>query len=138
MAKASSPVRLEKSLMDSAKLAGSRHHRSVTEQVEYWADLGRSVSNVIDPDTLLKIASGLVRVQVEEIHTPAVDPEEVFASLEADRSSGRLSARVTSSAVKYQASAAHPGKLERISTDGSIDIGQFTNGVFTPEPRMEP
>lgn len=137
MAKASSPVRLEKDLMASAKTEGGRFHRSATEQVEYWADLGRNVSKVIDPDVILKIAAGLVRVRVEEVTAPVVDPDDVFASLDADRASGRLSAAVTTSAVKYQASTTHPGQLERISADGRIDIGQFANGVFVPAPGAE-
>ncbi|MFT6916051.1 MAG: hypothetical protein ACJAWL_002368 [Motiliproteus sp.] len=130
MAKAASPVRLEKNLMEAAKVVGDIYHRSAAEQVEYWADIGRNLSKMIDPDTLVQIAAGLARVNVEQVAAPVVNPEDVFASLETDRASGRLAAVVTASAVKYQASASHRGLLERISPGGGVETGSFTNGVF--------
>lgn len=49
MAKAASPVRLQKSLVDAATVAGQQFNRSTAEQIEYWADLGRRVAAVLDP-----------------------------------------------------------------------------------------
>jgi hypothetical protein len=49
MAKAASPIRLQKELMQAAELTAKRFHRSTAEQIEYWADLGRSVSSTLDP-----------------------------------------------------------------------------------------
>jgi hypothetical protein len=44
MAKAASPIRLQEELMQAAESTAKRFHRSTAEQIEYWADLGRSVS----------------------------------------------------------------------------------------------
>ena len=59
-----------------------------------------------------------------------IDAEEVFKELEAKRGSGVLSLEVSSSAVRYQTSNTHQGKLECILTDGTIVIGHFIDGCF--------
>ena len=62
----------------------------------------------------------------------AIDPEEVFTKVEADRKSGELSKKVTTAKLVYQASV-HAGYIEQICTEtGARMIGTFTNGVFTP------
>ena len=130
MAKAASPIRLQKDLMDDAALTGKRYHRSASEQVEYWASIGRRISDVIDPDTLLSVAAGLVRVQVEPVYGQAINPELVFQNLERERKQGTLADKITTSAIKYQASNAHPGYLERIDENNCTTIGQFKEGKF--------
>lgn len=132
MAKAASPVRLQADLMEAAALTGKRSHRSSAEQIEYWAGIGRSVGKVLNPDSLLAVSAGLARVIVEPVIASHVDPEQVFAALERDRKSGALAQSVSQSTVRYQASDSHPGQLEQITTDGTITIGQFKEGVFTP------
>jgi len=130
MAKALSPVRLQDDLMQAAKLTGDRFHRSTAEQIEYWADIGRKVSKVLDPDTLISVTTGLAQVKVEPIYGKAVDPDEVFNLLEAQRQQGTLTQAVTSNTIKYQSSLNHPGYLEQIDLKGNVSIGQFKNGEF--------
>lgn len=132
MAKSSSPVRLQDDLMQAATIAGSRFHRSAAEQVEHWASLGRQINRFIDTDTLLKVSMGLVRLKVEPTVGQPVDPEAVFAAVETDRATGELSKKITSSAVRYHASAAHPGYLEQVDEKGNRIVGSFKNGTFTP------
>lgn len=130
MAKASSPVRLQNDLMQAAKLTGERFHRSTAEQIEYWADIGRKVSTVLDPDTLISIATGLTQVKVEPIYGKPIDPDDVFNFLEAQRQQGTLTQTVTNSAIKYQSSLTQLGYLERIDQNGNVLVGQFENGEF--------
>jgi len=130
MAKAMSAVRLQNDLMQAVKLTGERFHRSTAEQIEYWADIGRKVSTVLDPDTLLSISTGLTKVKVEPIYGKPIDPDEVFKSLDAQRQQGILTKAVTASALKYQSSLAQPGYLERIDQNGNVLVGQFKNGEF--------
>jgi len=130
MPKALSPVRLQEDLMQAAKLTGDRFHRSTAEQIEYWADLGRKVSKVLDPDTLISISTGLAQVKVEPIYGTPIDPDDVFNSLEAQRQQGTLTQAVTSSAIKYQSSLVHLGYLEQIDQKGNVSVGQFKNGEF--------
>jgi len=132
MAKAASPVRLQEELMQAASLTGARSHRSAAEQVEYWASLGRQIANFVDPDTLLEVAAGLARLKVEPTVSQSIDPEAVFAAVEADRRSGVLSKKVTTASIRYQASVTHPGYLEQIDENGARTVGTFNNGAFTP------
>ncbi|MDO6594422.1 hypothetical protein [Neptuniibacter sp. 1_MG-2023] len=132
MAKAHSPLRLDANLVEQAKLSGKHLHRSTAEQIEYWADIGRSVSKVITPETLLQLYAGLVKVKVEPVDGPTVDPDRLFDILEDDRVAGCLQDNITSSSLRYQASAQYPGMLEQIALDGTVIVGQFENGKFTP------
>ena len=63
---------------------------------------------------------------------PAINPDDVFAALEQERKSGTLTASINGAEVRYQTSVAHPGQLEQVSADGSVIVGQFSMGTFTP------
>lgn len=130
MAKAASPVRLEKELMQAAALAGSTLHRSAAEQIEYWADLGRKVAKVLTPDDLLAVSAGLARISLQANSGEPLDVDSVFATLEEQRESGALSEAIQSNSVRYQASSSNPGLLEQVHPDGSVLLGQFANGQF--------
>ncbi|RLA39565.1 MAG: hypothetical protein DRR42_27035 [Gammaproteobacteria bacterium] len=133
MAKSASPVRLQAELMESARVNGSIQHRSAAEQIEYWADIGRKVSRNIDPDALLAVEAGLAHIKVEKIKSAAVDPESVFAALDANRESGELASAIAEqSPIRYQASKNNPGLLEQIDEAGRKVVGQFLEGEFVP------
>jgi len=132
VAKAASPVRLQQGLMEAAIVAGEQLHRSATEQIEYWADLGRRVAGVLDPLKLAEIAAGIATVRVEPTVAPPLDPGAVFAALERRRERGDLVSAVATGYPRYQAAAAYPGYLEQVATDGTRTVGMFHNGVFTP------
>lgn len=132
MAKAASPVRLQKDLMDAATLAGDLLHRSAAEQIEYWADLGRKIARFVDPDKLLEIQSGLAHLKVVPNTVAPINADDIFSALEARRRMGELSRSVTTATPSYQASITHPGYLEQIDKNDHRTIGMFQNGVFTP------
>lgn len=133
MAKASSPIRLQQDLMQAAESTGKRFHRSTAEQIEYWADLGRSVSSALNPDVVLSIKSGLTRLNVEPVLSTPIDADLIFSELDVQRDNGELASHVTGSHVRYQSSLAHPGRLECIDRTGQITVGQFVNGRFVAE-----
>ncbi|WP_372782116.1 hypothetical protein [Litorivivens sp.] len=133
MPKANSPVRIQRGLMADATAVGKAHHRSAAEQIEYWADIGRKVSKIIDPDALLRLTAGVVKIALEPAKPVTVDPDDVFAKLDRDRESGAIQAALPANSVRYQACRAHPGKLERISSDGSTQVGEFKGGQFIPD-----
>ena len=130
MAKAASPIRLQADIMQAATLAGKRHHRSTAEQIEYWAEMGRKIGAYLNPDDLLSVSSGLANIKIEPILSGPVNADEIFQALEEDRAHGSLPQTVTGSAVKYQASLAHPGYLERIGRNGDCAVGKFEGGEF--------
>ena len=130
MAKAASPIRLQDELMQSAALTAERFHRSTAEQIEYWAEMGRNVDHVLNPDDMLAISAGLAKITVEPVSSEPVDPTGIFQSLEDDRASGILPQTVSGNVFKYQASLARPGYLEQIHPDGRIQTGKFQDGEF--------
>lgn len=130
MAKAASPIRLQQELMQAAESTAKRFHRSTAEQIEYWAELGRSVSSTLNPDVLLSVKAGLARLRVEQVVSPRVDPATVFGVMESQRSLQTLQGAVSNSPVRYQSSVSHPGYLERIDQNGELTVGQFKDGQF--------
>lgn len=130
MPKASSPVRLESTLMEAASVAGEALHRSAAEQIEYWADLGRAVAMSVNAESLLAVKAGLARVSVETVPSTVLDVDTVFDALDRDRESGQLSAEIASGFPRFQASMMYPGYLERVEPNGDVTVGQFKNGVF--------
>lgn len=138
MAKASSPIRLQAEIMQAAAVAAKYHHRSTTEQIEYWAALGRQVSAFIGPDDLLSVCTGTATIKIEPVMCAPVDPGQVFAELEVDRAHGLLSQGVTGSPLRYQASLMSHGYLEQIRQDGTIVLGKFEGGQFVVCPETMP
>ena len=130
MAKSASPIRLQAELMQVAESTGKRFHRSTAEQIEYWADLGRSVSSALDPDVLLSVISGLTVLKTEPVFSAPINAESVFQTLDNDRKSGLLQTTVTAAKLRYQASAKHPSYLEQIDLNGNVMTGKFENGQF--------
>jgi hypothetical protein len=62
----------------------------------------------------------------------SIDPDEVFAAVDADRESGELSHKVTTARFRYYA-AKREGYIERIDSEtGDRIIGTFKDGAFTP------
>ncbi len=130
MAKSASPIRLQADLMQIAESTAKRYHRSTAEQIEYWADLGRTVASTLDPDVLLSVAAGLTMIKTEPVLSAPIDPDTVFQSLENDRKEDILHNTVSSSVIRYQTSKKHLGYLEKIDPQGNVEIGQFENGQF--------
>lgn len=136
MAKANSPIRLDQSLMDSATTVAKAAHRSAAEQIEFWADIGRTFTQLIDVHTLISLKAGTARLSIEPVQADALNPDSLLAELDADRQSGALSQRVSACTVRYQASVEHPGLLEQIREDGSRVLGHFENGQFQPQNQL--
>ena len=55
----SQPVRLSDDLVLDARLAGEVLKRSIAEQVEFWAFLGRSIEHLLQGDQVLALAGKL-------------------------------------------------------------------------------
>ena len=129
-AKQAPPVRLSDPFYKRMNAVAKINHRSVPKQLEHMAGIAESVSNLISPEQLLDIQSGLSTLVVEKVAAPKVDKTALFASLDAMRQSGALPQKVTAAKNRYQACERHEGYLERINADGSRDVGQFKGGKF--------
>ncbi|SEG89124.1 TA system antitoxin ParD family protein [Marinobacterium lutimaris] len=136
MAKASSPMRLQQSLVKAAQAAGRFEHRSAAEQIEFWADVGKRLTSHLSAIELMELSVGLAKIKVEPAADPFVNPDDVFTQIEAERSTGTLNQGITTSSVRYQTSSRFPGKLERIDANGEVMVGMFHNGVFQQDEKI--
>jgi hypothetical protein len=128
---ATSPIRLNPSLIKAAEREGMVQKRSTPKQIEFWADLGRAVERVIDLSDVFAILQGLKRLKLENVESVIVDPDDVFDDLRSRSEASRLTEEVTTAAVYFEASALHPGLIDRVdSATGKRQSGQFQNGKF--------
>lgn len=60
MANSSTPIRLDRELLEAAKLAGSHQSRSAAQQIAHWARLGREIeaSRTISAHTITAVLHG--------------------------------------------------------------------------------
>ncbi|MGI9250182.1 MAG: hypothetical protein ACR2PR_03165 [Pseudohongiellaceae bacterium] len=71
----------------------------------------------------------------EKVPSVPINPDAVFASLDATRESGELADAIAEqSPIRYQASKLYPDMLERIDSTGKVSVGQYANGEFRPIP----
>ena len=124
-------IRLDADLIAQALSAAAVQCRSVPNQVEYWATLGRIVSSVIDIEDAFAILQGLKKIRVEPLQTISIDSKKVFHRLEADRAKGFVDKPATSAPFYFEASTKTPGLLDRVdSLTGERKTGTFSNGEF--------
>ncbi len=128
----SSPLRLDATLVRQAKATARLYKRSLPRQIEYWAELGRSVESMLTLEQLIAIREGLAIINVDHRETGPVSSDEVFRDIEQQRADEELSKRVSGTSTRYQASDSHPGRLERIAADGTRTTGVFEDGRFVP------
>jgi hypothetical protein len=119
----SMPLRIDGELIREARASGNVFHRSIAQQIEHWAGLGKVLEGVL---TVRSVA------HVKSLKQP-VDL-------------GRLLARAGSSAGKkrtmallakkkgplYGIKANRPNVLLQYQPDGTRMAGQWSKGVFIP------
>ena len=128
----SNPLRLNLELVQAAGVVAKRSKRTVPHQIEYWAELGRAVEQVVDPATLISIQEGFSKLVVEVAPSKPVSSSKVFAAVANLREKGGKPYGVDEAPLKYQSSQDKPGFLEEIHPDGSRIIGRFYSGQFHP------
>ena len=126
------PIRLDDQLVHDAKAAAASHKRTTPKQIEYWAEIGRTVSRFASNNDLLVLLQGFAEVTITPSPSKPISPSTVFNKLDQDRKQGVLSQKVTLAKVRYEASKSQPGLLDQIELDGSRQTGRFQNGHFTP------
>ena len=128
---ATKSIRLNNDLIRLAQSAATVQCRSVPNQVEYWATLGRIISSVIATEDAYAILHGLKELRVEPVQTISVDSDTVFNDLETDRSKSFVDKPITSASFYFEASQKIPGLLDKVnSLTGKRKTGKFTNGKF--------
>ena len=54
-------LRLDPALVREAELEALIHKRTTPKQIEYWAELGKKISEVLDPLDVLAITQGMAQ-----------------------------------------------------------------------------
>jgi hypothetical protein len=125
-------LRLNDDLVHEAETEALLNKRTAPKQIEYWAQIGKSVARNASASDLLALMQGFAQVQVNHIPSAPVNPDEVFAAVEQARQDGALRDAVSRSQVIYETSQTHPGLLDRVFPNGRRHSGHFRNGEFIP------
>jgi hypothetical protein len=125
-----SALRLNPGLVHEAEMEAHLHKRTPPKQIEYWAEIGKKISEMISLEDLMAVTQGFAELKVEHNTSYPIDADAVFTRVEEERASGYLAKQVTGAKVCYEADPETPGVLIRINVDGSRDHGHFKNGVF--------
>ena len=126
------PIRLDDQLVRDAEAEAASHKRTPPKQIEYWAEIGKTVSRFASSNDLLALIQGVAEVTIIAPPSKPIAPSDVFNKLDQDRKQGTLSHKVTQATIRYEASKSQPGLLDQIETDGSRQTGRFHNGAFIP------
>jgi hypothetical protein len=125
------PMRINSALVLAAQREGQLQKRSVPKQIEYWAELGRVVERIIDLKDIFAVMQGLKHVKLESASSVAINPDDVFHALEKTKKTKKLTEKLTSAPIYYEASKSKPGFLDKVDVKtGKRETGRFQNGEF--------
>lgn len=125
----SSPVRLSDELILDARLAGKTLHRSISGQVEFWANLGRGIEPLILGHQAIALCRNSAAKPLSTCLETADSPEgrQRLANFLRERPYPH-----------YEAAPRGNGWLIRIDADGKRTLGRFVNREFRPEDSEAP
>ena len=127
-------VRIDKDLALQAEREARIQNRSNAKQIEYWAKIGKAISSKLSIADVFAVSQGIKTIKLEvtpSVQSIPVNSDDIFNDLENDRAKGLLAKNVTSAKIYYEASAEHPGYLDRVnSVTKKRQTGTFENGEF--------
>lgn len=127
------PVKLPDALINEAREAAEREHRSLAGQIEHWAELGRAVEADLVSAELLAAMTSASRV---EPTAEGARLAEIFAGALSDESR-RAHATELERRTVYGTDPAFPGWLVRIDPDGRRTPGRLVNREFVPAEALQ-
>lgn len=127
------PIRVSNELLNEAKQQAKTSLRSLTKQIEFWAQIGKEAELNMTPADIAALASGEVEIKVIRKKSEPVDFSSVFQEIERDRKAGRIQAKVLKDKVWYEESPSTPGLYFRVTSNGEKKPGRFIEGKFVLE-----
>src|SRR2546422_9452915 len=117
----SQPVKLSDEIVLDARLTAEIAERSITGQIEFWAQLGRAIEPLLAGGRALALRrAGAVRPL-----------SQCLASVDSDEGRQRVAAYLHSRPYPHYESAPDaPGLLVRIDEDGTRTLGRFVDREF--------
>ena len=117
------PVKLSDELVCDARLTAELSDRSIAGQIEFWAQLGRSLEPLLRGDRIL----ALRRANAGHLLSEAIR--------NVDSADGRALVRDYLNSrpfPHFEVVPGSPGLLRKIDEDGTQTVGKFVNRVFEP------
>ncbi len=123
MALMSQPISLSDELVGDARRTAQIAARSIEDQVEWWARLGRAIEPLLDGARALALRqAGAARPL-----------SECLASVDSDEGRRRLRAYLDAGPFPhYEAAPEAPDLLIRTEADGTRTVGRFVGRTFQP------
>lgn len=120
----SQPVKLSDTLVLDARITGELMDRSIAGQVEFWAQLGRSIEPLLQGDRTLMLR-----------RNAATRPlSECLATVDTAAGRERLRQHLDSQPFPhYEPHPTRAGIVLRIDADGTRTPGRFLQRKFQPE-----
>jgi hypothetical protein len=115
------PVKISDALLHEARLAGETMNRSMAGQIEFWAQLGRSIEHLMNGRDIHHIRA----------NTPLPKLSEVLASV--NTAAGRARLQAVLDAEPFPHFRPIPGEhrlFERIDEDGTRTVGRVIDREF--------
>jgi hypothetical protein len=125
----SQPVKLSDALVLEARLAAQAQERSIAGQVEYWAKIGRSVSDLLNGRVQQRLIAKNAGKSLSEI-VETVDQPEGHARLKAYLESRPF--------PHFEPHPVRKGLLIRVEQDGRRSVGRFKNRQFVKAAGVMP
>jgi hypothetical protein len=115
------PIELSDEIVLDARRTGEIAERSVSGQIEFWAQLGRAIEPLLDAARAMALR-----------HAGEARPlSECLASVDTDEGRRRVRTYLDSRAFPhYDAVPGQPGMLVRIDADGTQTVGRFVGREF--------
>lgn len=127
------PIRVSDELMEDAKQQIKMSLRSVTKQIEFWANIGKEAEMNMTPADIAALVNGEVEIKVLRKKSEPIDFENVFGEIESDRKSGKIKEKVIKDNIWYEENNKIPGMFFRMTKEGGKTLGKFVDGKFVPE-----
>ena len=120
------PLRIDGDLIKEAKVSGQVFHRSIAQQVEHWASLGRVMEKVLTVASVAKVKS---------LNRP-VDLERVLAGARSEAGKKKtLALLARKKGPLYGTKPDRPAVLLQYQPDGTAVAGEMIKGEFVRTKR---
>ena len=119
----SMPLRIDGALVNEARTSGEVFHRSIAQQVEHWATLGKALEAVLTVPGIAKLKSAKKPANLDRLLARASSPagrKKTLALLA--KKKGPL----------YGSKTNQPDVLLQYAKDGTKVAGRMIKGVFVP------
>lgn len=127
------PIRISDKLLEDAKEQIKMSYRSLTKQIEFWAQIGKEAEVNMTPSDIAALVNGEVEIKVHRKKSEPVDFDILFDEIESDRSTGLIKSKVIKDKIWYEESSENPGMFFRMTNQGEKKLGKFSDGKFVVE-----